>query len=481
MATRFDALEKLREKLMESHHDYRVSADTFPSLYVDKIIREMDLVAEGTSRGEKDVPPSNSKMMDEVELAIIDRIQEARKSAHQVFEDQLYLYSGRIASLGLTAQLGLLKQANSSSLTDFKGEIAVGLDTLHAKRTDLHEAMKELVAFRAAHKLQRVARINEGTAHVFRLMLLVCLFLIETYLNGSFLAKGSDQGMLGGITEAAAFSFVNIGSSLIFAIFCVRLVTHRSFFAKLIGASSIVAYAVVALGLNLLLAHYREVSGTLADGVGTAVIQQFLHNPFGLTDIKSWMLFCIGLLFSLIAFIDGWFVLDPYPGYAGVEKRRRERRQDYTDTKADLIDRLIELRDEHNAAVEDILKGLTQRQREHAAILSGRARLVALFAEHQDQLERTCNQLLTKYREANTAKRELPAPKYFAQPYKLHKSKPALEQEQGMSNTELSDSIKIAENMLNEQIVQIGRECELGIEKYRDLDKLYPETLDGEA
>ncbi|GLR45546.1 hypothetical protein GCM10007880_60640 [Mesorhizobium amorphae] len=481
MAGRFEALEKLRNRIMEANHDYRVGADIFPSLDVDKIARDLDLVDQGTARGEQDQPPSWSKAIDEVEHSIVERVHDEKKTAHQILEDTLHLYSGRVANLGLEEQFGLLQQAHTSSLSSFKGEIAIGLDTLHARRTDLHEATSELATFRKNHRLERVARLQHGTAHLFRIALLVFLFLVETYLNGSFLAKGNDQGFLGGATEAFAFSFVNIVSALIFAIFCVRLVTHRSVAVKLVGTASILLYVCIALGINLLLAHYREVSGTLADGAGNLAVQRMLHNPVGLEEVRSWMLFLVGLLFSIIAFIDGWFVLDPYPGYAGVEKRRRERRLDYTDTKADLIDRLVDLRDDHNAKVEDILKGLASRRREHAAILSSRARLLALFNEHQGQLERSGNQLLSKYREANIRARKTAAPKHFSQPFKLQKTKPVIQNDGEIKDSDFASSIAAAQQALNEQMQQVGKECEAGIEKYRDLDKLYPETLDGQA
>lgn len=466
---------------MENHHDYRVGADTFISLDVDKISREMDLVNEGTLRGEKGKPPSSSKAFDDIEQSVVERIEDEKKAAHQIFEDQLHLYSGRIANLNFEEHLGLLQQANSSSLSDFKGEVAIGMDTLHARRTDLHEATEELKAFRTNHRLERVARINEGPAHIFRISLLVFLFLIESVLNGSFLAKGNEQGLLGGVTEAVAFSFVNIGSALIFSIFCVRLVTHKSVAVKLVGLVSILLYSSITIGINLLLAHYREVSGSLADGAGTAAVQNLLHNPLGLMEVRSWMLFMVGLLFSLIAFIDGWFVLDPYPGYAGVEKRRRGRREDYTDTKAELIERLTDLRDDHNGAVEDIMKGLGSRRREHASILAGRARLVPLFNEHQLQLERACNQLLSKYRDANVRARKSPAPKHFSQSYKLQKINPAIHTDGELKDGELISSIAAAQQALNHQMLQIGKECEAGIEKYRDLDKLYPEALNAPA
>ncbi len=384
MAARFDALEKLRNKIMEAHHDYRAGADLFSSLNTDKIARDMEIEEKGASRGERDQPPSNQKGLDELELAIIERVQDEKRSAHQLFEDQLQLYAGRIGDLNFEEQFGLLQQANASSLSDFKGEIAIGLDTLHAKRTDLREATKELEKFRTKHRLERVARLQEGSWHWFKVSLVVFLFVFETYLNGIFLAKGSDQGFLGGVTEAFAFSSLNIGVALLCAIFCARQVTHRNFARKLVGAVSIMAYVCFAFALNLLLAHYREISGSFIDGAGRVAISRLWQNPFGLSEVQSWMLFMVGLLFSVVAFIDGWYFLDPYPGYAGVEKRRRKRRDDYTGTKTDLIDRLKEVRDDHNEKVGDILRELGSRRKEHSAILASRSRLLSVFNEHQD-------------------------------------------------------------------------------------------------
>ncbi|WP_348632393.1 hypothetical protein [Mesorhizobium sp. M7A.F.Ca.CA.003.01.2.1] len=202
-----------------------------------------------------------------------------------------------------------------------------------------------------------------------------------------------------------------------------------------------------------------------------------LANPAGLTDIKSWLLFAIGLMFSLFAFIDGWFVLDPYPGYTGVENRLVRRRDDYIDRKKELIEELQDVRDDHNEKVEEIVKQLGSRRREHRAIVDHRSRLLALFAQHQDQLERACNQLLSMYREANIQARTEPAPKHFGTPYKLDRIKPYVTGEREWNEGDVGASIRQAQEELNEQVRLIGQECERGIEQYRDLDKLHPDSV----
>ncbi|SFL13369.1 hypothetical protein SAMN04488498_1387 [Mesorhizobium albiziae] len=443
----------------------------FSSLNVDKLAKDLDLVEEGKKRGALNQPSKTAKPYDDVEYTIIERVEEEKKTSQQSVESSLQLFAGRLASLDFEDQFGLINLANSSSVSDFKAEVAIGEAALRDLKHDLDVRENEYSWFRKKHNLIRAPRLPEGGAHILRVALLVFLFLVETGANGSFLAKGNEQGFFGGIIEAAAFSMVNIGVALLAAIYCARLVTHQNFIVKTIGAASILLYGAIALAVNLALAHYREVSGTLVDGAGTQVVANMIANPAGLTDIKSWLLFMVGLLFSIIAFIDGWFVFDPYPGYAGVEKRRKSAREGYNDGQAERIEGLQDVRDEHNEKVKEIIKGLGLRQREHRAIVEHRGKLLSLFAEHQNQLERACNQLLSKYREANIQARTTPPPKYFANPYHLEKVKPKVTADGEWGDKELSASIRDAQAKLNEQVRLIGQECENGILAYQQIDR----------
>ncbi|AMX95560.1 MAG: hypothetical protein EOQ55_24270 [Mesorhizobium sp.] len=477
MGSKFEKLNKLRDSLRESNHDFRASTQLFNSLDPAKIDGDLDVINRGKQRGEVNQPPKTAKNLDDVEHAIVERVEDEKKAAHHTLEDNLQLLGGRLAGLDFEEQFGLIRQTNAASVSDFKASVAVGLDELHGLRRALNDAEKEHAWFKEKHGLVRAARVQHGAAHIFRLSLLLFLFLVETAMNGNFLAKGNEQGFFGGILEAAAFSFINIGAALLLAVFCARLVTHRSFFVKFVGIISILFYIGLAISINLALAHYREVSGSLADGAGAEVIRNMLANPAGLTDIKSWLLFAIGLMFSLFAFIDGWFVLDPYPGYTGVENRLVRRRDDYIDRKKELIEELQDVRDDHNEKVEEIVKQLGSRRREHRAIVDHRSRLLALFAQHQDQLERACNQLLSMYREANIQARTEPAPKHFGTPYKLDRIKPYVTGEREWNEGDVGASIRQAQEELNEQVRLIGQECERGIEQYRDLDKLHPDSV----
>jgi hypothetical protein len=472
----FEALNKLWTSVRESSHDFRASTEIFASLDTDKLVQTLEVREKGAENGKANRPAPSAQSLDEVEQRIVGRIEQEKASAYQVLEDQFQTFDGRLRNLDFEGQFGLIRQANASSLSDFKAEIASGVDELHGLRRDLKIAEDEMTSFKRQHRLDRAAKVPSAGATSVKIALLVVLVLIEIVMNGNFLAKGSEQGIIGGITEAVVFAVLNIGAALLFAFFCVRNLVHRSWLLKLGGLLGLAAYIVVALAVNLALAHYREVAATILEGAGTEVIRRIQENPLGLTELNSWMLFAIGIFFSILAFIDGCMLTDPYPGFAGVQRRLDDARQNYISGKLDLIDNLRKIRDDHNDKIEEIVRDLSSRRQESAAIIAHRARSTGLFAEYQSHLERTANAVLTAYREANRAARTEPEPQYFTSAYKLERITPVLKTSEEWDDRVLSERIQVAQVELSDQIRKIGSAFEMAVEQYHRLDNLFPEA-----
>ncbi|EJB02323.1 hypothetical protein Rleg9DRAFT_7359 [Rhizobium leguminosarum bv. trifolii WSM597] len=473
---RFEALNRLWESVRESSHDFRASTDIFPLIDIEKMGSTLDLRERGHENGKLNRPVPSAASLDEVEQRIVGRIEEEKASSYQILEDQFQTFEGRLRNLDFEGQFGLIRQANASTLSDFKAEIASGVDELHGLRRDLGAAEDEMSSFKAKHKLDRAAKVSSTAAQIFKVSLIVFLVVFEMVMNGSFLAKGSEQGIVGGVTEAIAFAVLNIGSALLLSVYCVRFLVHRSLFFKLLGFLGLAAYICIAIAVNLALAHYREVSATVFTGAGAEVISRLRNAPLGLTELSSWMLFAVGLLFSVIAFIDGCYLTDPYPGFAGVRKRLDNARKHYIERKLDLIDNLRDIRDDHNVKIEEILRDLSSRRQECAAIIAHRTRTTGLFGEYQASLERTANALLTIYRDANRATRSEAEPAYFSTPYKLERLTPVLRTSEEWDDAVLSGRIQTAQTELSEQIRRIGAEFEAAVENYHRLDTIFPEA-----
>jgi hypothetical protein len=225
---RFEALNRLWDSVRETSHDFRASTDVFPVVDIEKLGATLDLKEKGAVAGRQNRPPPDAQSHDETEQRIVAWVEAEKKSSYQILEDQFQTFDSRLRNLDFEGQFGLIRQANASSVSDFKAEVASGVDELHGLRRKLKTAEDEMVGFKARHKLQRAAKVSSRAAWGFKVSLIVFLVLIEMVMNGSFLAKGSEQGLVGGVTEAAAFAFLNIGTALMFSFFCVRFLVHRS-------------------------------------------------------------------------------------------------------------------------------------------------------------------------------------------------------------------------------------------------------------
>jgi len=96
-------------------------------------------------------------------------------------------------------------------------------------------------------------------------------------------------------------------------------------------------------------------------------------HPFALVDIKSWLFFGIGFVWSIAALSDGIFYTDRYPGYASLEKRVQRAHQNYIDRKNALVTELQSIRDDAIEQMQEVQTDLGKRRAEHESILVGRA------------------------------------------------------------------------------------------------------------
>src|SRR5262249_40491459 len=153
---------------------------------------------------------------------------------------------------------------------------------------------------------------------------------------------------------------------------------HRNYLRKLFGLISLWAYLVLAIALNLTLAHYREAAGSFVSDAGQEVLVRLRTAPLAIVDVKSWLFFGIGLLCSLVAFADSFLISDPYPGYGMLERRRAGAYEAYIRRKNELITALLAIRDEAIEILEEANRDLSVRRSEHDAIVESRARLMRL-------------------------------------------------------------------------------------------------------
>lgn len=476
---RQSGIARLLSLLGQPQHSYRPTTEIFLDLNVNRVADSLNLAVNGGERGAENRPSADAETFDDVEHQVVEFVETHKQDAHSIYLEHLHTYDERLTALNFEERFAIIQQAAPESVGEFRAEAALGRDELFSLRRRLYDSEQERDDFRRRHKLARPARLSSQGKTLLKVGILAVLFVIEVIINGNFLAKSNPQGLLGGAVQAVSFAALNIIASFLCGLVPIRLVNRRNFFLKLIGLLSAIAYLAFAIGLNLTLAHLREIPPAVNGDVGQEVMIQLLKTPLILNDIISWVFFGIGFIFSLVAMTDGLLFTDPYFGYASLEQRCNEARAQYTEGKAELIERLREIRDAASEAMNGAARDLSVRRGEFDSIIQARGRLAQRFAEHQNHIERSCRALLAIYREANRKARTTPAPAYFARPYSMDRIVYVGTDRDETARDQLRQSILEAQDILNRQIQAIHEAFDEAVRSYREIDDLIPESKRG--
>jgi hypothetical protein len=471
-----EALERLIEGVQQVPHVYRPSTETFAELDIQKVARELDLEAAGRANGEKSRTQEDSRTLDETEQRILEYIKREQRGSHGALHDQVQLYGERLAALDFEGALAVVESSAIEAAAEFRVQARQGKDLLHSRRRDLQAMEQWRDTYQKQNGLKRPAIFPDAPLRWLKIGFLILLLAAEMAINGNFLARGSSLGLVGGALEALSFATLNILGTAIIGFFGIRQLTHRSFARKLVGIVSLCFYAAFAICLNLALAHYREVagSGISLDVASQAVIGRLAEHPLTLAELKSWILFALGIGFSLAALIDVLGLDDPYPGYGRIERRLRALRDLFVETKAFVITSLAEIRDEATQAMNEARRDLGVRRNEFDAIADHRQRLVRLFKNHEDHLDETMNRLFAIYRSAYAAALERKPPGRFAVRVMLKRT-PLEEEIRSLENPDkLYQAVDQARSRLAENLQVIHSEYEMAAKELQQLDDLIP-------
>lgn len=455
------SLDRLLDGLVRAPHDYRPTTDTFPDLDPKEVAKKLKLEDRARELSFRKEPLRPPGQLDQIEHEIIEYVESDKKHAHQLLEEQLQSYSHRLASLDFQGRFTAIHQTAPDCITEFRGELAKGEDALHERRRDLVEHEKERDIFREKHGLARPARTHCDAVAFLKWGFLFLLLAFESVLNGSFLAVGSAQGLVGGISAALAFAALNVGGAFATAAFGARLLVHRYALLKIIGAVAVALWIGLTFALNLALAHYREVARALVDEPGQQVISRLREAPLLLNDIESWVLFGIGILFALAAFVDSLLLFDPYWGYGSLEKRLRKSRARYRHLKDD---------SDFSAKLGEIGQDLSKRLSEYDRITSAKKSKIEQFNAKQTQLEKAANSILSMYRCA----RGLPT----GETYTLARVNVSAENPDKTKREEIERIVNDAQGVLRTQADLLQREFQEGLARYDQIDALVGDRRD---
>jgi hypothetical protein len=185
---------------------------------------------------------------------------------------------------------------------------------------------------------------------------------------------------------------------------------------KALGASALIGFSGLAIGLNVFAARYRE---SLAEGseIGRPMLRLSRGELFGLVTPEAVVLLMIGVGVWMFAATKGYAGLDePYPDYGKLDRTRVAAEAAYEDLREEAGETLRAPIEAAHAALEtDLADRRKALETMRALYDQAGGKLMAIDAARR-ALAATERALLDLYRRENRAARQSPPPMRFQAP-----------------------------------------------------------------
>lgn len=431
------AIEKMKSAFSGLGSSYTAAPLTFNEIDIQKNKKKMRLKEVGAQRGASNLPRTDAIEIDDTEEQIVSWINSEAKSAAENIHDHLQSFQYRMQNMRGVGNVAKMEQITSAAEGEFSAKVLARKAELFTTREAVSHIKARFEGFKSKHGLEGDASYPESRFYHFSIVLL--LVGVETIVNGQFFGKASEGGLLGGITEAFAFSAINAVLGFFLGFYVTRLCLAPNLIKKAIGVLLCILVPLCMLFINLLLAWYRANLTALAEGavfdsakailissdpalsIGTlGAVQHFTVTLVSsLNSLDSILLFALGVLCCIIITIDFWLIDDPFPGFGRLSREYKAKIETYADMKSAILDELSETQQESHKALDEVLNNVSAMSSETETIHEAQNRWRRLYDAHLDHLEDAGRQLLKFYRASNEASRTTDVPLHFNQPWVL--------------------------------------------------------------
>jgi hypothetical protein len=464
-------LARISDILRLQPQDISPTLSIFPSIDERSIAIKLGLGRLAETDGKQNIPASEAHDLGASEQMAISALTTIRQQGLSDYAQEGKLYEQRMQSIDLDGRIAQISLSIMVGINTLKHTAFTGRNHLYAFRDDVREKEEFARNFRDENRLRRPPREKRNAW--LSLGILGVMFLIETSVNGVYLSANNVLGLIGGVGAAFGIAFVNLMAAVLLGRGTVYA-NHVRLAKKLAGILAFLVAVAVAAAFNLLVAHFRDAAAVMPwDEAANAALRSFLAEPLQLRSFESVVLLAIGLVFAVIAFLDGLTWSDLYPGYASIVSHRDEARTAYADEVEAHVGELVEAKNETLAAINTARSDLASTARNYLQAFHGRVGLRLGLPVFLDDVDQKANALLAQYREANRTARTSEPPKYFAEKFAF--SRPLTPADEGTNGSQLEALNRLtdqADQVLEERAIELLQVFEAEMREYEALKQV---------
>ena len=398
------------------------SGASFMLLDPAKVIIELRVRENAEINGRANIPGENSKGGDPFEDTIYAHLKALEIDQGALHSRRIEGYKNSLSNISNDLDVQSLKAKANHLFQIAEGAVVKTEATIYHLKTEYNSAQQQFDEFRRNNNLERVSVKNQNNT-ILKVGIITVLILVETIINSFFFAQGAAGGLIGAGGIAAALAILNLAGSFGFGWKVLPYKNSINQKSKLSAYVGFVLYSALIVVLNLAVGHYREVTIEISSSslfqtanIGILALERLRTSPFGLEDLQSWYLLAIGVVFAVVAVIDGYSLDDPYPGYGGVWKNRKN----IMDALSETIVNEIGFLEEHFEEIdEEFHKKLNSIGSKRQLLDSHLQKINMIRAEYQavqSQFSTVYSAVISEYRYINKAQRSTPYPAAFDSP-----------------------------------------------------------------
>lgn len=386
-----------------------------PSLGLNerKLLRILRVRSRARIDGRRDLPATEETRLSTTEEAIMAAFQNSESQLQQLWSTRCRQHAQNME-----------QHAFSAKESDYDTPVARAKVTLAKAKQDLRDRMVQarvrerdllgaLRAFQTQHELERDAKYPE--VPLLALSLLIALALIEALLNANIFADVSNWGLLGGAAAALGMSVPNVLGGAFIGFFGVRGALHINTTVKVLSWALAICGSAALTFYNFYLAHYRALLSTNNDAEFFATWSRVFDDPFGfMAAQQSVILLLLGMLaagLSVWKGVDGF--TDPYPGYAGIDKKYRRALTIYEEAKVRYRSCVGAVTDKAVRDIEAAIQGVDRKQSAIANIVGSAVLDMKAVEGGILRSANACRSAFNVYRRENILVRRAATPAYF--------------------------------------------------------------------
>lgn len=425
-------IEKKLKKLLNDSKDFeKRSHKVFAPIDDDKLIRELKIKEKAIEDGAKNSPSSTSSQLSSTELQIQSEFKNIAVHYAEDHDQLKGMYAASIKVFNDEVTVDAVLNKERESLNQIYARAKSRIARVYDLQESLKAARNELWDFRRLHQL--TDRLPDRPNPWFTAVILLLVVLFELFLTAALIRESSGLVMV--VLTAVIYCGLNAALPFFAAKTFGKWIRYipASFRGyRIVGWSVMALVSLVALMVNLMLAHLREQATAAARAAAEATsqiefeqsvmqalsassraIESMSSSPFGFSEAYTYLMFFLGLGLFLVALFDGLNYGDKYPDYHFKAEKFRVAFDDYQSELEYVMSEIEGQRSKYVREIEESKAFLKEAIKTANRWLDYHTSITLRCRQALESLDLKYQRVLRLYRENNISARGDPAPSFY--------------------------------------------------------------------